>query len=291
MNNVLEIENVSKYYDDFHLNNVSFSLPEGYIMGLIGPNGAGKTSIIKLIMNLIMKNSGSIKVFGKDHQEFEVDIKERIGFVYDNPNYYEHLNLKQIKNIIAPFYKNWDEGEFINLVQKFELPLNKSIKGFSRGMVMKGAIAIALSHHADFIIMDEPTSGLDPVIRREFLDLLYDLLQNEKKSILFSTHITSDLEKIADYITFINNGEIVFSKTKDEILENYTIVRGGKELLNGRVRELFQGVRVSDIGFEALTNNTNFVRKELSDNVVIEKASLEDIMYFTNNKNNYVKSN
>ena len=156
---------------------------------------------------------------------------------------------------------------------------------------MKGAIAIALSHHADLILMDEPTSGLDPVVRREFLDLLYDLLQNEKKSILFSTHITSDLEKIADYITFINNGKIVFSKTKDEILESYAIVKGGKEILNESIREICQGVRTSDVGFEALTNNTKLIKKEFGDSVVIDQASLEDIMYFTNQKNGHVKTN
>ena len=173
MENVIEIQNLRKNYDDFTLKDVSFSLPEGYVMGLIGPNGAGKTTIIKLIMNLIMKNGGNIKIFGKNHTEHEVEIKSRIGFVYDTPNYYEHLNLKQIKNIIAPFYSNWDEPVFVSLVDKFDLPLKKTIRKFSRGMVMKAAIAIALSHHADLIIMDEPTSGLDPVFRRELLDLLY----------------------------------------------------------------------------------------------------------------------
>ena len=176
MNNVLEIRNLCKAYDDFRLQNVSFDLPEGYILGLIGPNGAGKTTIIKLIMHLIMKDNGSIKIFGKDHIESEVEVKSRIGFVYDTPNYYDHLNLKQMRNIIAPFYKNWDETVFRDLVDKFQLPLKKSIRKFSRGMVMKAAIAMALSHHADFIIMDEPTSGLDPVFRRELLDLLHNLL-------------------------------------------------------------------------------------------------------------------
>ncbi len=163
MENVLEIKDLRKNYEDFHLQNISFILPEGYIMGLIGPNGAGKTTIIKLIMHLINKNSGTIKLFGKDLDEHEVEIKSRIGFVYDNPNYYEHLNLRQIKSIIAPFYDNWDENVFKDLVDKFELPLKKIIKKFSRGMIMKAAIAIALSHHADLIVMDEPTSRLDPV--------------------------------------------------------------------------------------------------------------------------------
>ncbi len=284
MSSVLAIEKLTKYYDDFYLDEVTFALPEGFIMGLIGPNGAGKTTIIKAIMNLVMKNSGSIKVFGKDHREYEIEIKERIGFVYDNPNYYDHLTLKRIKNIIAPFYKKWDEAKFIELVDLFNLPLNKVLKKFSRGMVMKSAIAIALSHNADLIIMDEPTSGLDPVFRRELLNLLYELLQNEKKSILFSTHITSDLEKIADYITFINEGKIIFSESKDDILSRYGIVKGGKEVLNEETREFLRGYRTSDVGFEALTDNVPESERKFGSDVIIEKATLEDIMYFNNQK-------
>lgn len=290
MSNVLEIQNLRKNYGDFQLQDVSFALPEGYIMGLIGPNGAGKTTIIKLIMNLIMKNGGQINVFGMDHQEHEVEIKSCIGFVYDNPNYYEHLNLKQIKNIIRPFYKDWDEKVFLKLVDQFELPLKKTIKKFSRGMVMKAAIAIALSHHADFIIMDEPTSGLDPVFRRELLDLLYDLLQNEKKSILFSTHITSDLERIADYITFINHGKIVFSMSKDDVFENYKLVKGGKDLLNEETKPYFKGIRMGEFGFEGLSDDIKFIKQKFGSQVVIERANLEDIMYFSNLKDNHVKT-
>ena len=281
MQNVLEIKDLRKDYKDFSLKDISFSLPEGYIMGLIGPNGAGKTTTIKLIMNLIIKNGGEIKLFGKDHIENEVEAKARIGFVYDNPNYYDHLNLKQLKGIIAPFYKTWDEDVFQGLVKKFELPLNKTIKKYSRGMVMKSAIAIALSHHADFIIMDEPTSGLDPVFRRELLEMLGELMQDERKSILFSTHITSDLERIADYITFIHKGEIVFSKSKDEVLENYGLVKGGKDLLNEETKSLFNGIRQSEFGFEALSANVGDIKKKFGDKVVIDKASLEDIMFFT----------
>jgi ABC-2 type transport system ATP-binding protein len=285
MANVLEIQKLRKNYGDFVLQDVSFSLPEGFIMGLIGPNGAGKTTIIKLIMNLIMKQGGNIKIFGKDNLEHEVEIKSRIGFVYDDPNYYDHLNLNQIKNIIRPFYKDWDEKVFMNLVDQFELPLKKTLKKFSRGMVMKAAIAIALSHHADLIVMDEPTSGLDPVFRRELLDLLYELLQSEKKSILFSTHITSDLERIADYITFINRGKIVFSKAKDDVFENYALVKGGNDLLNEETKTWFSGIRKSQFGFEALTDDVNKTKKNFGSNVVIDKANLEDIMYFSNLKN------
>jgi len=282
MENVLELTNVRKNYGDFYLQDVSFSLQEGYIMGLIGPNGAGKTTIIKLIMNLIIKNGGSIKIFDKDHCKDEVEIKSRIGFVYDNPHYYEHLNLNQIKKIIAPFYKNWDEDMFQHLVKKFDLPHKKIIKKFSRGMVMKGAIAIALSHHADFIIMDEPTSGLDPIFRRELLDLLYDVLQNEKKSILFSTHITSDIERIADFITFILDGKIIFSSAKDEILENYALIKGENALLNEETENYCIGVRRNSFGFEALTNNVLEAKAVFGKQIVTDRATLEDIMYFYN---------
>lgn len=288
MNNVLEIKNLRKNYGDFLLDDVSFALPEGFIMGLIGPNGAGKTTIIKLIMNLIIRNDGDIRIFGKDNLEHEVDVKSKIGFVYDNPNYYEHLNLKQMKKIIRPFYKEWDDDVFARLVEQFELPLKKTLKKFSRGMLMKAAIALALSHHADFIIMDEPTSGLDPVFRRELLDLIYELIQKEKKSILFSTHITSDLERIADYITFVNHGKVVFSKTKDEVFENYALVKGGNNLLNEETRTWFAGIRKSDFGFEALTPEVQTIRKIFGSDVVVEKASLEDIMYYSNLRNNHV---
>ena len=288
MQNVLEIQEIRKEYEDFTLNNVSFSLPEGYIMGLIGPNGAGKTTVIKMIMNLIRKNSGDIKIFGKRMDDAEVEIKSRIGFVYDNPNYYVHLNLKQMKNIIAPFYSNWDEAVFNSLVDKFDLPLKKVFKKFSRGMIMKASIAIALSHHADLIIMDEPTSGLDPVFRRELLDLLYELLQNEKKSILFSTHITSDLEKIADYITFLLKGEMIFSQPKDEVLQEYAIVKGELGLLNEKTRNFFRGIRTTEIGFEALTNNVQEAKSKFGENIVIEKANLDDIIYFNTLRNNNV---
>ena len=288
MNKAIEIEDLRKDYGDFSLQDISFNLPEGYIMGLIGPNGAGKTTTIKLIMNLIKKNRGSIKIFGKDHIKHEVEVKSKIGFVYDNPNYYNHLNLKQIKNIIRPFYKTWDESVFINLVDKFDLPLKKVFKKYSRGMVMKAAIAIALSHHADLIIMDEPTSGLDPVFRRELLDLLYELLQSEKKSILFSTHITSDIERIADFITFILDGEVIFSNRKDEILENYALVKGGNELLDEKTKRFFKGIRKSDFGFEALTENVREAQQMFGSDVVIDKASLEDIMYFLNLRDNHV---
>ncbi|MBP2031366.1 ABC-2 type transport system ATP-binding protein [Clostridium algifaecis] len=281
MENILEIKDLSKSYKGFKLDNISFNLKKGYIMGLIGPNGAGKSTTIKLIMNLIKKASGSINVFGLDNIKHEKEIKQRIGFVYDESYFYEELNLIEMKNIIASFYKRWDNDIFNKYMKEFNLPVKKKIKQLSKGMKMKYSLAIALSHNAEFIIMDEPTSGLDPVFRREMLDILYSVIQDENKAILFSTHITTDLEKIADYITFLNLGNIVFSDTKDNILENYSIVKGDNSLLTEEIENKFIGVQKNSFGFEGLTDCTEDIEKKFENKVLIEKASLEDIMVYT----------
>ena len=281
MDKILEVNNLRKEYKYFTLNNISFSLQRGYIMGFIGPNGAGKSTTIKLIMNLIHRNQGTIKIFGLDNIKHEKEIKDRIGFVYDENYYYEELTMDTMKKIVMPFYSKWDDDAFNKYMKDFDLNPKKKIKELSKGMKMKFALAIALSHNAELIIMDEPTSGLDPVFRREILDILYSIIQDESKSIFFSTHITTDLEKIADYITFINEGSIVFSKTNDDIMESYGIVKGGLELLNGSSRKEFLGIRENAFGFEALTDDQNKVKKLFGDKVVIEKPSLEDIMIYT----------
>ncbi|MCQ4923439.1 ABC transporter ATP-binding protein [Tissierella carlieri] len=278
---MLEIKNLTKDFNKFKLDNVSFRLEPGYIMGFIGPNGAGKSTTIKLIMNLLKKDSGEIKVFGKDHIQFEKEIKNRIGFVYDESYFYEDLTIRQMKNIIAPFYKKWDEKLFNKYIKDFDLDLNQKIKKLSKGMKMKFSLAIALSHNADLIIMDEPTSGLDPIFRSEILDVLYSIIQDEKKSIFFSTHITTDLEKIADYITFINKGKIVFSKSKDEILESYGVIKGGKNLLDRDTRKEFIGLRETNVGFEGLAENPQRLKKLFGSEILIEKPTLEDIMVYS----------
>lgn len=278
---MLEINNLTKeFYEGFKLDDVSFKLEPGYIMGFIGPNGSGKSTTIKLIMNLLKKDSGEIKIFGKDHLKYEVEIKDRIGFVYDESYFYENLTIEKMKNVIAPFYSKWDEEQFQNYITTFELGPRYQIKKLSKGMKMKLSLAIALSHHAEFIIMDEPTSGLDPIFRREILDILYDIIQDENISIFFSTHITTDLERIADYITYINKGKIIFSKSKDEIMDNYAIVKGGINQLNDELRKEFLGIRETNVGFEGLTDNSKNLRSMFSD-MLVERASLEDIMYYT----------
>lgn len=253
---------------------------QGFVTGFIGANGAGKSTTIKLMMNLLRPDEGEVKLFGMDYKTHEKEIKERIGFVYDGNVFFEGLNLKDIKRIVGPAYKRWDDTLFYQYVDQFELPLKKPIKTFSKGMQMKASLAIALSHHAELIIMDEPTAGLDPIFRRELLDLLQELMIDEQRSIFFSTHITTDLDRIADYIAFIQRGELVFNQSIHEVAENYALVKGGKNLLDRDTEKAFVQIHRSTTGFEALTDNIKSVESLFGDNVVIERASLEDIMYY-----------
>lgn len=279
---ILEIKNLKKDFKDFSLKNISFTLEKGFIMGFIGPNGAGKSTTIKLIMNLLKKDAGEIKVFGLDNVKNENEIKNRIGFVYDENYFYEELTISEMKRIIAPLYKNWSEECFNRYLKEFTLSPKKKIKELSKGMKMKFSLAIALSHQAELIIMDEPTSGLDPLIRNELLDIFSYLIQDENKGIFFSTHITSDLDKIADYVTLINDGEILFSTTKDEILDCYGLVKGKKEFLNEDTRKNFIGIKENQFGFEGLAKNRTIINKLNGNGIIIEKPSLEDVMlYFT----------
>lgn len=248
MENVIELHNVNKTFNGFQLKDFSIAVKKGYVTGFIGGNGAGKSTTIKLIMNLLQQDSGSISIFGMDYKKHEKEIKQRIGFVYDDNIFYENLNLKEMKKIIQPAYKNWDESAFQRYINQFELPLNKKIKTFSKGMKMKASLAIALAHHAELIIMDEPTSGLDPIFRRELLNTLHDLMQDGEKTIFFSTHITTDLDRIADYITFIQNGEHIFTKEFYKIEEEYAIVKGTLDLLDRETEQEFIAIRKSNIG-------------------------------------------
>ena len=229
MNNVLEINNITKDYKKFKIDNISFNLPKGYIMGFIGANGAGKTTTIKLILNMIKRDSGEIKVFGLDNIREEERIKEQIGVVFDECYYLEDWTINDVEKAVSMFYKNWNSSIYEKYLKEFNLARDKKVKDLSRGMRMKLMIAVAFSHEAKLLILDEPTSGLDPVARDEFLDILRDYIEDEEKSVIFSSHITSDIEKIADYITYINNGKIIFTGEKDEFLEKYCIIKGGKE--------------------------------------------------------------
>lgn len=274
----LQLDGVGKTYRGFALRDVSFDLPRGYIMGLIGANGAGKTTILKLIMNLIRRDSGQISVFGKDNLDFEAEVKRDIGFVYDVPRFYDDARLTDIARAVAPFYPKWDQARFDSLTGEFDLPMRKRFKTLSAGKKTQFALSLALSHDADLILMDEPTSGLDPIVRRELLDKLRDILQDERKSILFSTHITSDLERIADYITCVHGGQIVFSSPRDEVLDRWGVVKADEAALHGDVQALLRGIRRGVYGCEALTNDVEAVRTRLPSGTVIEQASLDDIV-------------
>jgi ABC-2 type transport system ATP-binding protein len=288
LENILEIKNLRKTFKDFTLNDISFSLPKGYITGFIGPNGSGKTTTIKLIMNLLKKDGGEIKVFGLDHIRQEKEVKNRIGFVYDESHFYEELTVEEMKRIIAPVYEKWDEQQFQSYIGKFALPRNKKIKELSRGMKVKFSLAVALSHHADLLIMDEPTSGLDPVVRSDILDILYALIQDENKGVFFSTHITSDLDRIADYIVMIYNGEILFCTRKDELMENHAVVKGNLSLLDTVRSRNLVGIRKSSYGFEALSTDKGTAAAFAKEGAVIDKPTLEDIMlYYTRKEHSH----
>lgn len=277
MDYILEIKNLKKVYSDFTLDNVSFSVPYGSIMGLMGENGAGKSTTINAILNLISKDGGEIKLFGKVMSDNNKDIKEDIGIVYDYMNFYETLTLKQISKIMEKAYKRWDNELYLNYLKKFKLPIDKEIKAFSKGMKMKASIAIALSHHPKLLILDEATSGLDPIVRDEILDIFLDFVQDEKHSILISSHITSDLEKIADYITFIRNGEVIFSKDKDDLIYNYAIIKCNTEQFKEINKSDIIVYRKQDYQWQVLVNNKERMMKKYR-GFVIDNSSIEDIM-------------
>jgi ABC-2 type transport system ATP-binding protein len=281
MENVLEVRDLCKRYEGFTLADVSFSVPRGYIMGLIGPNGAGKTTTLKLILGLLRRDGGAIRAFGLDPALEGARIRSRIGFVHDEPSFYGHLTLAQNAALVARFYPTWDPDAFRRRIDAFELPPQKRFGALSRGTKTKFALALALSHRAELVLMDEPTSGLDPVFRRDLLDTLTELLQDERTTILFSTHITSDLERIADYITLIQRGRLLFSEAKDEVLEKWALVRGGPELLEQLPPTFFRGIRRGTHAFEALTDDIAETRRRFGDSVVIDKVSLDDVVLYT----------
>ena len=291
MENVVELQNVSKAFKGFELKDLSISVKKGFVTGFIGGNGVGKSTTIKLIMNLLQPDSGEVSLFGMNYRKNEKEIKQRIGFVFDHNVFYEQITLADMKKIIKPAYNNWDDNLFNHYVNLFELPLKKSIKTFSKGMMMKASLTFALSHHAELIIMDEPTSGLDPIFRRELLDILHDIMQDGEKTIFFSTHITTDLDRIADYITFIHNGQHVFTKEHYKIEEDFAIVKGETNLLDRDTEQEFVGIRKSRHGFEALTTNKQQTENLFGDTVIFEKPTLEDIMLYTKKGiDNFVKS-
>lgn len=284
MSDILEISHLNKNFKSFALQDVSFALPQGFIMGFIGPNGAGKTTTIKMILNMLRRQSGDIRLFGLDSLADEQAVKQRIGIVMDQPFYVEDWQLTTVERAIAPFYPSWDHQRFTKLLGDFSLDPAKKVKELSRGMKMKLMITVALSYNAELLILDEPTSGLDPVARNELMEILGEFMQDERKGILFSTHITSDLEKIADYITFIRDGRIVFTGQKDDLLEQYLMVKGGPEEMTAELRQMLAGCREHSTGFEGLINTANIRR--LPSGILTEQASLDEIIICLNKEDN-----
>ncbi len=275
----LQVENLSKQYDKFKLNNISFSLPKGCIMGFIGENGAGKTTTIKLILNLIKRDSGNIKIFGLDNIEYEKEIKEQIGVVLDESYFHDSLRPTDISKIMKNVFSNWDDDLFVSYLDKFNLPDNKIIKDYSKGMKAKLAIATALAHKPKLLILDEATSGLDPIVRSEILDIFLDFIQDDEHSILLSSHITSDLEKVADYITFIHEGNIIFSESKDNLIYNYGLLKCGLNEFSKIDSSDIIGYRKNDFGYDVLVKNKMQMRMKYK-NYIIDSTSLEEIMLF-----------
>lgn len=283
MENILEISNLRKEYKEFTLNNVSLTLPRGYIMGLIGPNGAGKSTTIKAIMNLINCDSGRIKLFGLDYENSEEDIKNKIGYVGEEQFFYEDMNVKWMEKFISQHYRQWNRDEFYALLERFNVSPTKKVKELSKGMRVKLSLALALAHNPELLILDEPTSGLDPVIRSEILSILLEVIQDENKSVLFSTHITEDVEKIADYVTYLIDGKIVLSSQKDELLEKWKTIhiKNGYEIkeLNNKlvgIEKNFFGVTGLTDKYEELKSTIKpYIEKDI---VRIENTSIDQIL-------------
>ena len=279
MENLLEVQHLKKIYKGFTLQDVSFSLPKGMIMGFIGENGAGKTTTIKMILDLIRRDGGSVRLFGKDDQADLQKAKDQIGVVFDEGFFYEGLNPKDIGRIMKRLTKQWDDGLYKRYLKEWELPQNKTVKEFSKGMRMKLSMATALSHHPKLLILDEATSGLDPVARNEMLDIFLDFIQDEEHSILFSTHITGDIERIADYVTLIHKGMIVFSQQKDELIESYGILKCAKDDFSKIAPHYVTAYRENAFGVEALIKDRQEFRYKYR-NFTIDPPTIEEIMLF-----------
>ena len=278
MENILEINELCKRYDEFALKNVSFSLPKGYIMGFVGENGSGKTTTIRAILNMARIDSGRISVFGMDSVTDSIAIKERLGVVFDSLYLAEHLNVIQIEQQLRPFYKDWDSKAFFDRIHQFELPDKKRVGDFSKGMKMKLMIAAALSHKADLIILDEPTSGLDPVARDELLDILSEYIEDDNRGVLFSTHITADVERIADYVTILHNGEVWYTGTKDELSEGYAVIKGDDKDIPDALRKKLIGFHSYRNGFDALIRTDDLAG--IPDALEYEKTTIDEILVY-----------
>ena len=279
MENILELENISKSFpkSNFLLDKLSFSLPYGTILGFVGENGAGKTTTIGCILNTVIKDSGTVRLFGQEMQDRDTKLREKIGVVYDGDNFPGFWTAKQLSQVMRGFYRHWDNTLFQKYLTDFGLPEKQQIKHFSRGMTMKLAIAAALSHHPQLLVLDEATSGLDPVVRDEMLDVFLDFVQEENHSILLSSHITSDLEKVADYIAFIHNGRLVLTASKDDLIYHYAVLRCKESQVQAMDRADMIAFRKRDFQIDVLVPDGKEARKKYKD-IVADHVSIDEIM-------------
>lgn len=276
MDTILQVENVTKQYPDFKLDHVSFSIPTGTIMGLIGENGAGKSTTINAMLDLVKKDEGRVTFWGKELSSSK-QLKEDIGVVFDGINFYETLTPEKVGRISSAAYEQWEEQLYYEYLKQFEMPLNKEIKTLSKGMKMKLCIAAALSHKPKLLILDEATSGLDPVMRDDIMDIFLDFVQDENHSILMSSHITTDLEKVADYITFIHQGKVIFCKSKDDLRYHYGIIRCGAALFGQIDKEEIIAYRKDDYQWNVLVADKEKARRNYK-TAVVDDASVDDIL-------------
>ena len=279
MNAILKVQGLSKQYknSNFRLSDVSFSIPSGAIMGFVGENGAGKSTTIGCILNTLIKDSGSVKVFGKEMTDDSIDIRDDIGVVYDTNVFSDHLTPVKISSAMGQVYTKWDNELFKKYLHRFKLSENQKIKAFSRGMTMKLAVAVALSHRPRLLVLDEATSGLDPIVRDDILDVFLDFVGDENNSILLSSHITSDLEKVADYITFIHDGKIVFSEKKDVLKYGYGVMRCKAAQFAEIDKEDMLAHRKHEYQIDVLVADKESAARKYRD-IVIDTVSIEEIM-------------
>lgn len=270
--NAIEIKNLSKAYKGFKIDNLNLTFPGGYILGLVGENGAGKSTTIKLILDMVHKDSGSVSILGQDHKSVS---KEDIGVVMEENGLPESFNADEINAVFKNVYSAWNESEYYSYLKKFSLPLNKKIKDFSKGMKMKLYIAVALSHNAKLLILDEATSGLDPVVRDEILDIFYDFTRDENHSILISSHIVSDLEKLCDYIAFMHKGKLILFEEKDELLNNHCIIQCTEDEINDFEKSSVLGIRKNEYGVSAVVKKSS-----VKENINLIPINLEDLFVY-----------
>ena len=277
MNSALTVSGLTKRYEGFTLADISFEVPQGTITGLIGENGAGKSTTLHSILGLVHRDGGEISILGAPAEGLQPEARENIGVVFDGTNFFFFLTPKRLNKVLKGVYSSWDEGYFLALLNKLSLPVSKKIKSFSKGMKAKLSIAAAFAHHPKLLILDEATSGLDPVMRDDMLDMFLEFVQDEENSILLSSHITSDLEKVADHIIFLHEGRLIFSKPKDELLENYGIVKCGAAQFEAIDRQDIITCRKQEYEWQVLVSDRNSAQKRYPNAMVIP-ASIDEIM-------------